>query len=220
MNNITSSITAVAFDYGGVIADFLSVQALEEMARLAAVPREAFRRAYWEHRGGYDSGALQPREYWGAVLEGSGSPWRGDDSRYALLIRGLLHLDAAGWSRINPAILRWILELHRRDVRLLVISNMAGATREMVIDPAPWRELFERVVISGALGVNKPDREIFRHAAQEMALEPQEILFLDDLETNVEGARRAGYAAHQVVSPDDLFRDLRESWPALVEDGR
>jgi epoxide hydrolase-like predicted phosphatase len=52
--------------------------------------------------------------------------------------------------------------------------------------------LFDAVVISGEVGMRKPDAEIFLHAARQLGLPPQRCAFVDDLDANVHAAQRLG----------------------------
>jgi len=53
-------------------------------------------------------------------------------------------------------------------------------------------ELFETVVISGEVGVKKPDPRIFAPALERTGLQPHEVAFIGDAAEDVEGARAAG----------------------------
>ncbi|MDR1864720.1 MAG: HAD family phosphatase [Bacteroidales bacterium] len=57
-------------------------------------------------------------------------------------------------------------------------------------------ELFDRTFYSHEIGYRKPDRKSFEHVLQTEGLKPAETLFIDDLEHNVAGARRAGIQAY------------------------
>jgi putative hydrolase of the HAD superfamily len=58
-----------------------------------------------------------------------------------------------------------------------------------------YDELFDVSCYSYDLGVAKPDVGFFTEAARRIAADPSTILFIDDMESNVEGARAAGFAA-------------------------
>lgn len=59
---------------------------------------------------------------------------------------------------------------------------------------------FRKIFASHHLRARKPFPGIYREVAREIGAAPDEIVFFDDLEANVEGARKAGLEAH-------LFRD-------------
>jgi epoxide hydrolase-like predicted phosphatase len=54
------------------------------------------------------------------------------------------------------------------------------------------RELFDQVVISGEVGMRKPDPEVFRLAAGRLGLSSEGCVFVDDTEGNVDAARTVG----------------------------
>ena len=73
----------------------------------------------------------------------------------------------------------------------------------------PVDELFDVVVDSSAVGMRKPNPAIYRHTLELLgSVEPASAVFLDDVESNLVGARAAGLAAILVGDPPD---------PALVE---
>ena len=57
---------------------------------------------------------------------------------------------------------------------------------------ADFPGLFDTVVISGEVGMRKPEEAIFLHAAQTLGLEPQECVFIDDIEANITAAVACG----------------------------
>jgi putative hydrolase of the HAD superfamily len=52
--------------------------------------------------------------------------------------------------------------------------------------------MFDAVVISAEVGMRKPEERIFRHAVELLGLEPQDCVFVDDLEANVTAAEAIG----------------------------
>jgi putative hydrolase of the HAD superfamily len=77
-------------------------------------------------------------------------------------------------------------------VRTGLISNSWGAGR---YDRDSFPELFDGVVISGEVGLHKPEPEIFRLGAERIGIPPEECVFVDDLRENCEGAEAVGMTA-------------------------
>ena len=73
-----------------------------------------------------------------------------------------------------------------------LISNSWGGT---TYDNADIDELFDAVVISGEVGLHKPEPEIFHLGAQRLGVPPEECVFVDDLRENCEGAEAVGMTA-------------------------
>ncbi|MDR2116582.1 MAG: HAD family phosphatase [Planctomycetaceae bacterium] len=68
-------------------------------------------------------------------------------------------------------------------------------------------------VLSFRAGAMKPDRKIYETALKTALqnipdIKPKEILFIDDLEPNVAGAKDFGFDSFQFVSEQQLFQEL------------
>ena len=59
-------------------------------------------------------------------------------------------------------------------------------------DRAAFPELFDGVVISGDVGLHKPQPEIFVLGAERAGVEPADCVFVDDLRENCDGAAAVG----------------------------
>src|SRR5699024_12104487 len=51
---------------------------------------------------------------------------------------------------------------------------------------------FDEVVISGEVGMRKPEERIYLHTCERLGLRPQDCAFIDDLERNVRTAEALG----------------------------
>jgi putative hydrolase of the HAD superfamily len=63
-------------------------------------------------------------------------------------------------------------------------------------------KLFDVIVDASLTGMMKPDPRAFRGGAEALGLPPEQIVFLDDMPWNVEGARQAGMTAVRVPWDD------------------
>ena len=77
-------------------------------------------------------------------------------------------------------------------VRTGLISNSLGEGR---YDRSSFPELFDGVVISGEVGMHKPQPEIYRLGAERVGLDPEACVFVDDLRENCAGAEAVGMTA-------------------------
>ena len=78
-----------------------------------------------------------------------------------------------------------------------VLSDTWPSTERIMRAQGLW-ELFDGIVFSCYEGVFKPDEKMYRAACAQLDLPPQEVLFLDDLQKNLDGAKRFGM---QVAQP-------------------
>jgi putative hydrolase of the HAD superfamily len=91
-------------------------------------------------------------------------------------------------------------------VRTGLISNSWGDRGQYDQDSFP--QMFDSVVISGEVGLNKPEPEIFRLGAERIGLEPAECVFVDDLQENCEGAEAVGMTAILHRGAERTIREL------------
>lgn len=59
----------------------------------------------------------------------------------------------------------------------------------------PWIGAIQKPTLSYEVGAMKPNAEIYLAASQNVGVPPEQCLFIDDLQINVEGARAAGMNA-------------------------
>ena len=72
------------------------------------------------------------------------------------------------------------------------------------------RPLFDRLYPSFELGVAKPDPTIFKLVLDDLDLAPEEVVFLDDHQINVDAAESVGITARCVSSPQEARRQLAQ----------
>jgi putative hydrolase of the HAD superfamily len=85
-----------------------------------------------------------------------------------------------------------VQSIRAAGLRTALLSNswgMADYPRHLFPD------MFDVVVISGEVGMRKPEERIFRHAAGLLGLEPAQCVFIDDIEVNVTSAEALGMTA-------------------------
>jgi glucose-1-phosphatase len=67
---------------------------------------------------------------------------------------------------------------------------------------------FRHIFLSSTIGLRKPDAEAYDHVVQAIGVPAERIVFFDDLDENIRGARERGLKAVQVTSSDDVARAL------------
>lgn len=111
-----------------------------------------------------------------------------------MALRGLV-MDYGGVLTDGPA----VTDLVRR-------ARAAGHPTALVSDahvvPDECAALFDVVVLGQAIGVRKPDAEVFRRTARLLGLTADDCVVVDDLAANVRGAREAGAVVVHHVDAD------------------
>lgn len=92
-------------------------------------------------------------------------------------------------TRPEPAMIHAVATLRKAGIKTALVSNSWGTygyPRQIFDD------MFDAVVISGEVGLRKPQPEIYLLAAQKIDVAPNECVFVDDFRVNVKGAEAVG----------------------------
>jgi putative hydrolase of the HAD superfamily len=109
-------------------------------------------------------------------------------------------------SALQDDMLDLVRELRHSGLRTGLLSNSWG-----ISDSYPrhlFSELFDDVVISGEVGMRKPEERIFSLAAGRLGLAPEQCVFIDDVEGNITAARAFGFMAVHHREPALTCREL------------
>jgi 2-haloacid dehalogenase len=201
-----AGIRAVVFDFGGVLFDWspqhlyqqLIPDAAERVHFLTHICSPQWNLRQDEGRTLADGTALLVQQYpqHEALI-------RAFYERWSEMLRGQLD--------DGVALLR---KLHAQQVPLFGLTNWSHETFPYALANYDFLQLFRDIVVSGTEQCVKPDAVIYqlalrRYAQQLPDLQPSQLVFIDDLEQNVEAARRLGWQAIHHVDCDATVRQLQ-----------
>jgi epoxide hydrolase-like predicted phosphatase len=117
---------------------------------------------------------------------------------------GLLPRMFAGLEAAEESMIGVVRRARAAGLRTALLSNSWGNKypRE------EWDLLFDEVVISGEVGMRKPEPRIYRHVLGLLGLRPAEAVMVDDLRSNVVGAVKVGMIGVLHESPDQTRAEL------------
>jgi putative hydrolase of the HAD superfamily len=110
-----------------------------------------------------------------------------------------------------PETYELIKELKEKGYKIYLLSNATPRFFDRFLD-IPAFEYFDGLFISALYKLLKPNREIYEAFCNKFSLDPTECFFIDDLEANIEGAKKYGMQGFQFKAPDttELRKALRE----------
>jgi putative hydrolase of the HAD superfamily len=197
-------VGALLFDLGGVVigVDWRRVFAAWAHGAGVAAAGIAARFAFDDRYEAHERGEIGPDEYC-AHLRGALGVALDDD---ALL---------AGWNCLFVGPVPGMAELLERLARSVPLYAFSNTNRAHLAHWQPrYRELlepFSAVYCSCEIGARKPDAAAFLEVANRIGVAPQDLLFFDDAEVNVLGARAAGLLAAEVHGAADVRQALRSA---------
>jgi 2-haloacid dehalogenase len=192
------SITAVVFDVGNVLYGwdpdaFLVRQLADDEERLRFVEESDF---YGWHA---DLDRGRPFEEAAADLSEK-------FPAYAALIRSWGERFGETITDPVPGMHEIVAELDARGVPLFAITNFSAEFWEpFAAKEAAFLARFRDILVSGAEKMLKPDPAIYYLGLRRFGLKPEEALFVDDRQINVEGALAVGMKA-QLFTDAAAFR--------------
>lgn len=187
----------VVFDYGEVLSMSQSEHDKQGILGAAGADAATFWPAYWRHRNGLDQGTLTIPEYWRRVADDLGLEFGPAE------VQRLWAVDFRSWITVEPGSIDILADLAAGGTRMALLSN-AGFDFGEPFRRAPFARYFEQIFVSAELGMIKPDPEIYRHVARELAIELSAMVFVDNKKENVEGAQSLGVTGHVYTGVPEL----------------
>ena len=194
-------IKTILFDLGGVIVPLDFPRGFATLAPLTRFSAEELP----ERIGATDlvvraeTGQIQPEEFHQELSDLLGLETTFDEFREL-------------WSSIflpHTLVPESMLMSLARQYRLLLLSNTNAIHFAFIRERYGLLRHFEEFVLSYEVGVMKPESGIYKEAVSRAGCEANECLFIDDVEDNVEGAKRVGLNAVQFQGEEALREEFR-----------
>lgn len=107
----------------------------------------------------------------------------------------------------EPAMIGAVEAVRAAGIPTGLISNSWGTG---IYERAPI-EIFDATVISGDVGLHKPEPEIYRLGAERIGVEPERCVFVDDLRENIVGAEAVGMLGILHREPEETIAELERA---------
>ncbi len=108
--------------------------------------------------------------------------------------------------QLRPSMVEAIRRIRANGLRTGALTNnwaSDGADRHVEL-----RDHFDAFVESSRVGLRKPDPRIYELACRELAVEPRQAVFLDDIGRNLKAARQLGMTTIKVDTPEQALAEL------------
>ena len=99
-------------------------------------------------------------------------------------------------------------DLRRQGISLYALSNWSAETFPFALKRFEFLKWFEGIMLSGEVGLVKPDPKIYDLFLKTFAINPASAVYVDDLEPNVRSATAFGMHGILFTDPAALRTDL------------
>jgi HAD superfamily hydrolase (TIGR01509 family) len=202
---MNSSIEVILYDLGNVILPFNHYQIAEKLVRFSPEtgtldPKRIFSFLFDFEKGAvnrYETGEVSSHHFFYSLKE---------TFQLSLTFEEFIPI----WNEIfveNREVSETILS-QKGKWRLGLLSNTNPLHFHHVLATFPIVRAFDRWILSHEVGFKKPSLEIFQNAIGWAGVGPEKILFIDDLEKNVNAAISLGIKGIQFHSTQQLREEL------------
>ncbi len=192
---------AIGFDLGGVIINYSIPAQLNYLSHELGVKQDVLDKVYADLRPRVDTGEINNEEFWRRLLKESGSTRDPETTE---------HFWTDNYIEENPFIvgmLDLVDRLKANGYKVGLLSNMDPEHGELNRKRHIF-EHFDQALYSYDVRARKPEPEAYEDLAKALQVEPSELIFIDDLPENVEGAKRLGAYGIQFQGYQELVKEL------------
>ena len=177
-------------------------KAYSELLRITGLSSERLDPLYWADRHAFDEGKLTGLGFWRKVTGDAGLSLSDET------IEELSLWDARMWTTQNDAMLAWQMLLKQRGILTAILSNIGDTVLANMLREHAWLDRFDVHVWSYQLRMAKPDLSIYRYTLQQLGTRPEETLFIDDRQVNIDAAEALGMKGVLFTDVNQLRADL------------
>ena len=193
-------IKNLVFDLGQVIFSFKRKYMVEQYVTdeedSSLLQRIVFDRQYWDK---LDDGSLTDEEAMRLILQRL--PSRLHITAEEIFCNWIYHIpEIEGMTDL-------VREMKERfGIRAFVLSNMVKRLVDHR-DEMPFLTVFEKCIFSSVCGLTKPHIEIYEYLCRECEILPEETLFIDDKQINVDAAEAFGIKGYRFTGEAAPLRE-------------
>lgn len=192
-------IKVIGFDWGGVIAGVSSGEFNIHIASILGVSVDEYNNAYFRYNNLASRG-----EMWRAVIDDLGCDEK--------LIDEILEYCDNKNDTPDSKMIDILSSLKRAGYKLGLLTNAnaeAEVPRREQLQKHNLEQLFDVIDISYETGLRKPSLEAYEHFYSQFGdVSPEKMIFIDDVERNLEIPRRLDWHTILFESPDQLSERL------------
>jgi putative hydrolase of the HAD superfamily len=199
-----AKIRATFWDCGGVLlTNGWDEHARERVAKYFSLDFDEFERRHHPANDLWERGKIDVHEYLRETV--FYAPRTFSEDEFFAKMRDVSQV-------LYPAMIEFLQTLRAqgtRDNSTYLLSNESRELMEYRIPTFGLSGLFDAYLVSAYIALRKPEAAFFQCALDISQRQPDECVFIDDREENLEGARQLGIQGIRMTSPEQVIAELR-----------
>ena len=195
------TIKAVFFDLGGVIVRTEFQTPRQQLADRLGIDYDDLNKLVFDSDTSNRAsvGEISSEEHWLSVIQRLRRPAEERQSIRDEFFAGDI---------VDRTLVEYIRSLRPRH-KTGLISNAWGDLRDFIVREK-FDDAFDKMIISAEVGAMKPEPKIFQIALQQFGVKPEEAVFVDDFNVNIEGCEKVGIRGIYFKDPETALQQLKE----------
>ena len=194
-------ISTIAFDYGGVI-HISDTDLTGDICRYLNITKDAWHEVYFSLNHLSNVGTTSGEE----VILMTAQKLNASEDQISHIKN--LYRNGKSDRLLNLELIEYIKEL-KKSHKIAILSNYKNNLRSLMQEQEIL-DLFDELIISGEVGYQKPQPEIFELLCTKMNIKMSELVFVDDTKRSLEGAENIGYIPILYKNNDLLKSELEQ----------
>ena len=193
-------ISTVIFDWGGVLIDSPGKDLMLYCASALNVEPSTLKNLFSEFKSDFQKGTVPESTIWQQICNQLEIPVPQTES---------LWKDAVAHCFNNKQdVYEIVRNLRQQGYKTGFLSNTEPPAMEYFFEHQ-YEQYFDATIFSCKEHLVKPDPDIYRLILHKLQAEPEETVFIDDKQSNLEGAKLVGMHTILFENPSQLIQDLR-----------
>jgi epoxide hydrolase-like predicted phosphatase len=196
------TIQAIIFDFGGVLLRTTDFSPRERLANRLGMSRHELEEFIFGGESGHQAqrGEISVQQHWANLaaqihcLE-----WE---------LQSLVDEFFAN-DELDISLLDYVRMLHK-SYKTGLLSNAFGDLRQIISERWHFEDAFDEMIISAEVGFTKPDARIFQLAVEQLGVEARNVIFIDDWQPNLEGAKQVGLQGIRFQNDQQVRLDIEQ----------
>ena len=179
-----SKILAVGFDYGGVIAGTPSPVWNAGISETLGISTEEFSNIWYRRNADWNSGNISKDELWKLITADASN----EDSYSDVLA----FLEKSSKVGVDDRVLDLAGRLKGLGLKVGILSNNPPEMLDKMLELG-MGDVFDVIQVSGVTKLAKPSLEAYKHFADELGVEVNEMAFVDDSSNSLRTSKESGF---------------------------